>query len=88
LKGKERIDFVNEKYMQKCFKLRNINQDYDYGKKYVFGKKKNSIKKKIFNNERGNFQIHHKNLASSFSTNEFDSNNHKNIILKKITMKN
>jgi hypothetical protein len=83
LKGKERIDFVNEKYMQKCFKLRNINQDYDYGKKYVFGKKKNSIKKKIFNNERGNFQIHHKNLASSFSTNEFDSNNHKNIILKK-----
>ena len=83
LKGKERIDYVNEKYMQKGFKLKNINQDLDYGKRYVFGKKKNTIKNKIFYNERGNLQIHQKNLASSYSTKEFDSNNHKNIIINK-----
>ena len=83
LKGKERIDFVNEKYMQKGFKIRNINQDLDYGKKYVFGKKKNTIKNKIFHNERGNLQIQHKNLAKSNSTQDFDSNNHKNIIINK-----
>ena len=83
LKGKERIDFVNEKYMQKGFKIRNINQDLDYGKKYVFGKKKNTIKNKILYNENDNLQNHQKNLASSFSTNEFSSNNHKNIIINK-----
>ena len=83
LKGKERIDFINEKYMQKGFKIRNINQDLDYGKKYVFGKKKNTIKNKILYNENGNLQNHQKNLASSFSTNEFSSNNHKNIIINK-----
>ena len=83
LKGKERIDFINEKYMQKGFKIRNINQDLDYGKKFVFGKKKNTIKNKILYNENGNLQNHQKNLASSFSPNEFSSNNHKNIIINK-----
>ena len=76
LKGKERIDFINEKYMQKGFKIRNINQDLDYGKKYVFGKKKNTIKNKILLNENGNLQNNQKNF-------EFSSNNHKNIIINK-----
>ena len=43
LKGKERINYVNEKYMQKGLKIRNINKNFDYGKKYVFkniGKRK------------------------------------------------
>ena len=43
LKGKERINYVNEKYMTKGLKIRNINKNFDYGKKYVF---KNSAKKK------------------------------------------
>ena len=45
LKGKERINYVNEKYMQKGLKIRNINKNFDYGKKYVFkniGKRKNN----------------------------------------------
>ena len=83
LKGKERIDFVNEKYMQKGFKLKNINQDLDFGKKYVFGKKKNTIKNKIFYNENDNLQSHQKKLGNSFSNNEFNINNHKNIITNK-----
>lgn len=83
LKGKERIDFVNEKYMQKGFKLKNINQDLDFGKKYVFGKKKNTIKNKIFYNENDNLQTHQKKLGNSFSNNEFNINNHKNIITNK-----
>ena len=46
LKGKERINFVNEKYKQKSFKLINNNKEFDYGKKYVFSKleKRNNIK--------------------------------------------
>ena len=38
LKGKERINYVNERYMQKGLKIRNINKEMDYGKKYVFNK--------------------------------------------------
>ena len=83
LKGKERIDYVNEKYMQKGFKIRNINQDLDFGKKYVFGKKKNTVKNKILSNERGNMQNHQNKLANSYSTNEFAFNNNKNINMNK-----
>ena len=77
LKGKERINYVNEKYMTKGLKIRNINKNFDYGKKYVF---KNSAKKK----KNPNFN------AKSNSNSNSNANSNANVIInqKQLTLKN
>ena len=79
LKGKERINFVNEKYKQKSFKLINNNKEFDYGKKYVFSK----LEKR--NNVKGNLkQAQPKKLLTSFSSEQIMNNNKlKNLIINK-----
>ena len=78
LKGKDRINYVNERYMQKGFKIRNINKEMDYGKKYVFnkiGKRKNQPQGKL-----NPIQIN--KMAKSFSSENVmnKNNNLKNLI--------
>ena len=78
LKGKDRINYVNERYMQKGFKIRNINKEMDYGKKYVFnkiGKRKNQPQGKL-----NPIQIN--KMTKSFSSENVmnKNNNLKNLI--------
>ena len=77
LKGKERINYVNEKYMTKGLKIRNINKNFDYGKKYVF---KNSAKKK--KNPKFN--------AKPNSNSNSNANSNANVIInqQQLTLKN
>ena len=77
LKGKERINYVNEKYMTKGLKIRNINKNFDYGKKYVF---KNSAKKK----KNPNFN------AKPNSNSNSNANSNANVIInqQQLTLKN
>ena len=77
LKGKERINYVNEKYMTKGLKIRNINKNFDYGKKYVF---KNSAKKK----KNLNFN------AKPNSNSNSNANSNANVIInqQQLTLKN
>jgi hypothetical protein len=57
LKGKDRVNYVKEKYDQRSFKLKNAKKELDFGKKYVINKVKkrkaptngNNAPKKIFN---------------------------------------
>ena len=41
LEGKERVNYVKKKYMQKGIKMLNVIQNLDFGKKYILEKKKN-----------------------------------------------
>ena len=60
LKGKDRINYVKEKYEQKSFKLKNAIKELDYGKKYVINKVKK--RKILINLNKGP-----KNLFNSLS---------------------
>ena len=87
LKGKERINYVNERYMQKGLKMRNINKEMDYGKKYVFnkiGKRKNlpqvttnPIKINNFGKSFSSENLKNKNNAQNLIK-EYNSLNNKN----------
>jgi hypothetical protein len=41
LEGKERVNYVKKKYMQKGIKMLNVIQNLDFGKKYILEKNKN-----------------------------------------------
>ena len=79
LEGKERIKYVNDRYMQKGFRIKNINKDFDYGKKYVFNKKgkKKKLPGIISSNEMEN-----KKIGNSFSSENIMNN--KNLRANKI----
>ena len=78
LQGKERINYVNERYMQKGFKIRNINKELDYGKKYVFSKI--GKRKKLSEPITLNINNINKLAKSNSSENMKNKNNFKNII--------
>ena len=66
LKGKDRINYVKEKYEQKSFKLKNAIKELDYGKKYVINKVKK--RKILINLNKGP-----KNLFNSLSAEQIKS---------------
>ena len=65
LKGKERINFINQKYMKKSLKILNAFKNLDYGKKYVLGKAKklNNLQTKIKKNNSQS--LNRKNVQNS-----------------------
>ena len=84
--GKERVKYVNDKYMQKGFKIKNINKDFDYGKKYVFNKK---VKKKESQNNNQINQIQIKKIGNLLSSgNNMNKNIYNNLEAKIINIKN
>ena len=84
LKGKERINYVNERYMQKGFKIRNINKEMNYGKKYVLNKigKRKKLPKVTTN------QIQINNLAKSFSSENILNKKNVNKLMKEYSALN
>ena len=74
LTGKERIKYVNERYMQKSLKIRNTNKELDYGKKIVF----KTVKKKKIPGSMTPNEIQPKQLGNSFSSENIMNKNNLN----------
>ena len=68
LKGKERINFIHKKYMQKGLKILNAFQNLDFGKKYIIGKNKkaNNIQTKKVDSISYSQSINKKNIQNLF----------------------
>ena len=68
LKGKERINYIHKKYMQKGLKILNAFQNLDFGKKFILGKNKKakSIETKKVGSISYSQSIHKKNIQNLF----------------------
>ena len=74
LKGKERINYINKKYMKKGLKILNVFKNLDYGKKYVLRKERkvnNLYINRFGNNSMNNIKsIKYRNIL--FQNNKTD----------------
>ena len=68
LKGKERINYIHKKYMQKGLKILNAFQNLDFGKKFILGKNKKpkSIETKKVDSISYSHSINKKNIQNLF----------------------